>query len=58
LTFNFSVANTWALDQYSSGEEGALVIQATNSSANSAIIPTTGWTYNLGSGPAITITAA
>ena len=58
LTFNIDVANTWALVQYSSGEGGGLDIEATNTSANSAIIPTTGWVYTIGSGPAITITAA
>ena len=58
LTFNFDEANTWALVQYSSGEESALVIQATNSSTNGLIIPTTGWIYTLGTGPAVTITAA
>jgi hypothetical protein len=58
LTFNYDVANTWALAQYSSGEEGGLVIEATNPSINPLIIPTTGWTYTLGSGPSITITAA
>jgi len=58
LTFNFDVANTWSLVQYSSGEEGGLVIEATNPSTNPLIIPTTGWTYTLGSGPAVTITAA
>ena len=58
LTFNVDAVNAWALVQYSSGEEGSLVIEATNPSTNSAIIPTTGWTYTLGSGPSITITAA
>lgn len=58
LTFNYDVANTWALVQHSSGEEGGLVIEATNPSTNSAVIPTTGWTYTLGSGPSITITTA
>ena len=58
LSFNFSIPNTWALQQYSSGEESSLVIEATNPSTNGLIIPTTGWTYTLGSGPAVTITAA
>jgi hypothetical protein len=58
LTFDFDVANTWSLAQYSSGEEGGLVIEATNPSTNGLIIPTTGWTYTLGSGPTVTITAA
>ena len=58
LTFNFDVANTWVLQQYSSGEESSLVIEATNPSTNPLIIPTTGWTYTLGTGPTVTITAA
>ena len=58
LTFNFAGVNTWSLEQYSSGEDSALVIQATNPSTNSAIIPTTNWIYTIGSGPSITITAA
>jgi len=58
LTFNYDVANTWSLVQHSSGEEGALVIEATNPSTNPLIIPTTGWTYTLGTGPTVTITAA
>jgi hypothetical protein len=58
LTFNFDQPNIWALVQYSSGEEGGLVIEATNPSTNPLIIPTTGWTYTLGSGPTVTITAA
>jgi hypothetical protein len=58
LTFNYDIANTWSLVQYSSGEDGGLVIEATNPSTDSSIIPTTGWTYTLGTGPAITITAA
>jgi len=57
LDFNGEVANTWALSQYAPVEEPALVIQATNTSINPLIIPTTGWTYTVGSGPAITITA-
>ena len=58
LTFNSAISNTWVLQQYSSGEESSLVIEATNPSTNSLIIPTTGWTYTLGSGPTVTITAA
>ena len=58
LSFNLSIPNTWALQQSSSGEEGHLVIEATNPSTNGLIIPTAGWTYTLGSGPAVTITAA
>ena len=58
LTFNVDQPNIWALVQYSSGEEGGLVIEATNPSTNPLIIPTTGWTYTLGSGPTVTITAA
>ena len=58
LNFNFDEANVWALVQYSSGEEGGLVIKATNPSINPLIIPTTGWIYTLGTGPTVTITAA
>ena len=58
LSFNYSVVNTWVLEQYSSGEESSLVIEATNPSTNGLVIPTTGWTYTLGTGPAVTITAA
>jgi len=58
LTFNFDEPTIWSLVQYSSGEEGGLVIQATNPSTNGLVIPTTGWTYTLGTGPAVTITAA
>jgi hypothetical protein len=58
LNFNIDQPNIWALVQYSSGEEGGLVIEATNPSTNPLIIPTTGWTYTLGTGPAVTITAA
>ena len=52
LSWNIFSANAWALDE----NNGSTV--ATNPSANSAIIPTTGWTYTVGSGPAVTITAA
>ncbi len=58
LTFNYDVEETWALVQYSSGEEGGLVIEATNPSTNPLIIPPTGWTYTLGTGPTVTITTA
>ena len=51
LTWNYRVANGWALDTNSG------FIQATNPSTNQLIIPTTGWTYTVGTGPAITITA-
>jgi hypothetical protein len=52
LTWNSVIANTWVLD-VNNGE-----IRATNPSTNSLIIPTTGWTYTVGVGPDITITAA
>ena len=52
LSWNIFSANAWALDT-NNGE-----IVATNPSSNSLIIPTTGWTYTVGSGPAVTITAA
>ena len=55
LDFNGEVENTWALSQYFT--LGG-IIQATNPSTNSAIIPTTNWIYIIGSGPSITITAA
>jgi hypothetical protein len=58
LNFNFDESGIWALVQHSSGEEGGLVIEATNPSTNPLIIPTTGWIYTLGTGPTITITAA
>ena len=57
LSFNYSAANTWVLEQHSSGEEGGLVIEATNPSTNGLIIPTTGWIYTLGTGPEVAITA-
>jgi hypothetical protein len=57
LNFNFDESGIWALAQYSSGEEGGLVVKATNPSTNPLIIPTTGWTYTLGTGPTVTITA-
>ncbi len=52
LQWNGFTPNTWTLD----ANNGDFV--ATNPSTNSLIIPTTGWTYTIGSGPAITITAA
>jgi len=55
LDFNGEVENTWALSQYFTAGG---IIQATNPSTNSLIIPTTGWTYTIGDGLAITITAA
>ena len=58
LSWNFGLANAWYLEQWSSGEESSLVYAASNSSANSSVIPTSGWTYTEGSGLPITITAA
>jgi hypothetical protein len=65
LNFNYEISSTWVLSEYSIGfngegdpEQGPLSIRATNSSTNSAVIPTTGWTYTLGTGPTVTITAA
>ena len=52
LTYGLLIPSTWVLN----GEYGG--IRATNPSANSLIIPTTGWTYTVGEGPAVTITAA
>ena len=52
LQWNSFTPNTWTLDT----NNGDIV--ATNPSTNSAIIPTTGWVYTIGSGPTITITAA
>jgi len=52
LSWNIFSANAWVLDT-NNGE-----IVATNPSSNSLIIPTTGWTYTVGSGPEVTITAA
>ncbi len=52
LQWNTFISNTWTLDT-NNGE-----IVATNPSTNSSIIPTTGWTYTVESGPTITITAA
>jgi len=52
LQWNGFISNTWTLD-VNNGD-----IVATNPSTNSLIIPTTGWTYTVGGGPDITITAA
>ena len=52
LSYNIFSAFAWALDE----DNGDTV--ATNPSANPLIIPTTGWVYTVGSGPAVTITAA
>jgi hypothetical protein len=52
LSWNIFSANAWALDT-NNGE-----IVATNPSSNSLIIPTSGWTYTVGTGPTVTITAA
>jgi len=52
LSYNVFSALAWALDT-NNGE-----IVATNPSTNPLIIPTTGWTYTVGAGPAVTITAA
>jgi len=43
----------WTLD-----ENNGQSFVATNPSINPLIIPTTGWTYTIGDGPAVTITAA
>ena len=56
LSFDLDLANGWALVQYDN--DFSAVIRATNPSTNPLIIPTTGWTYNLGTGPTVTITAA
>jgi len=52
LSYNIFSALAWALD-VNNGES-----VATNPSANPLIIPTSGWTYTVGTGPAVTITAA
>ena len=52
LVWNTIIANTWVLDA-NNGD-----FRATNPSSDSTIIPTSGWTYTISSGPAITITAA
>jgi hypothetical protein len=53
LSWNIFSPLAWTLDD-SNGNNYI----ATNPSINPLIIPTTGWTYTLGSGPAVTITAA
>ena len=53
LSYNVFSALAWALDE----NNGSTYI-ATNPSINPLIIPTTGWTYTKGTGPAVTITAA
>jgi hypothetical protein len=65
LNFNYDIPGTWVLNEYSFGldeesnpGQGPLSIRATNPSTNGLIIPTTGWTYTLGSGPTVTITSA
>jgi hypothetical protein len=52
LLWNSFIPNTWTLTHSN------LDFVATNPSTNSLIIPTTGWTYTVGAGPAVTITAA
>ena len=52
LTYGLIIPSTWLLEGDYEG------IRATNPSTNPLIIPTTGWTYIAGEGPAITITAA
>ena len=52
LKWNTIIANTWVLDA-NNGD-----FRATNPSSDSTIIPTSGWTYTISSGPAITIAAA
>ena len=52
LTYGLIIPSTWLLE----GDYGG--IRATNPSVNPLIIPTTGWTYIAGEGPAVTITAA
>jgi hypothetical protein len=52
LQWNTFIANTWTLDT----NNGETI--ATNPSTNSAVIPTSGWIYTIGDGPAVTITAA
>jgi hypothetical protein len=52
LSWNIFSPLAWILDA-NNGD-----ILATNPSINPLIIPTTGWTYTIGGGPSITITAA
>jgi hypothetical protein len=53
LSWNSFSPLAWALD-----ENNGQNFVATNPSTNPLIIPTTGWTYTVGAGPAVTITAA
>jgi len=64
LSFNYDISLTWVLSEYQMGfneegdpEQGPLSIRATNPSTNPLLIPTTGWTYTLGTGPTVTITS-
>jgi hypothetical protein len=52
LSWNVYSPLAWNLD-VNNGD-----VVATNPSVNPLIIPTTGWTYTIGTGPAVTITAA
>jgi hypothetical protein len=52
LSWNIKSPLAWVLD-----ENNGQSFVATNPSTNPLIIPTTGWTYTLGSGPTVTITA-
>ena len=58
LRFFTQGGTTWSIQQYSAGEESELVYRATNASLDGTTIPTTGWTYTVGSGLPITITAS
>ena len=58
LSFYPTQGGTWTIKQHSAGEDSELVYQATNPSLDGTTIPTTGWTYTVGSGLPITITAA
>jgi hypothetical protein len=53
LSWNIFSPLAWTLD-----ENNGQSFVATNPSTNPLIIPTTGWTYTVGDGPAVTITAA
>ena len=53
LSWNIFSPLAWTLD-----ENNGQSFVATNPSINPLIIPTTGWTYTIGDGPAVTITAA
>ena len=50
LRFFTQGGTTWSIQQYSAGEESELVYRATNASLDGTTIPTTGWTYTVGSG--------